>query len=421
MRKVIFHIDVNSAFLSWEAVYRLRHLGGSRDLRKETAAVAGDAAMRHGIILAKSIPARRYQIRTGETIPEARRKCPGLILVPPNYSLYERCSQAFMEILRRYSPCVEQYSIDEAFMDMTGTEKLWGDPVTAASRIRDQIRLELGFTVNVGISENKVLAKMASDFRKPDMVHTLWKHEIREKLWPLPVSDLFFVGRATTGKLKKLGIDRIKELACADPGLVKLHLKKHGEVIQAFANGMDVSVVREEPPANKGYGNSTTIAFDVTDPSGAKLVLLALAETVGTRLRAAGVRAERIAVGIRYFDLSQAGQQMTLTDATNITTELHARACQIFDRLWDGRPIRQLGIHTGKLRDKGDMRQIHMFDPTDHEKLERMDAAVDKIRGRYGIDAVKRAVFLENCHVDHMSGGISREKRTVDYSKISVE
>ncbi|CBK76445.1 Nucleotidyltransferase/DNA polymerase involved in DNA repair [[Clostridium] cf. saccharolyticum K10] len=418
-RNIIFHIDVNSAFLSWEAVYRLYHLGGKVDLREKVSAVGGDMAMRHGIILAKSIPAKKFHIKTGETILEAKQKCPELILVPPNYGLYEKCSQAFMDILRQYSPAVEQYSIDEAFVDMTGTDKLWGDPVTAAVRMKDQIRDMLGFTVNVGISENKLLAKMASDFRKPDRVHTLWKEEIPDKMWPLPVSDLFFVGRATAKKLFNLGIHTIGELAHADPHLLKAHLKKHGEVIWAFSRGMDVSVVQPEAPANKGYGNSTTIAFDVTDASTAKLVLLALAETVGTRLRAAKVRAEVIAVGIKTYDLSYASHQMTLQNATNITIEIHRCACQLFDELWDGTPIRHLGIHTSRVKDGFNMRQLDMFDDTDYEKLERMDAAVDRIRRRYGIDSVKRAAFVGS-PIDHLSGGISREKRTVDYKKIRV-
>ena len=418
-RNIIFHIDVNSAFLSWEAVYRLYHLGGKVDLREKVSAVGGDMAMRHGIILAKSIPAKKFHIKTGETILEAKQKCPELILVPPNYGLYEKCSQAFMDILRQYSPAVEQYSIDEAFVDMTGTDKLWGDPVTAAVRMKNQIRDMLGFTVNVGISENKLLAKMASDFRKPDRVHTLWKEEIPDKMWPLPVSDLFFVGRATAKKLFNLGIHTIGELAHADPHLLKVHLKKHGEVIWAFSRGMDVSVVQPEAPANKGYGNSTTIAFDVTDASTAKLVLLALAETVGTRLRAAKVRAEVIAVGIKTYDLSYASHQMTLQNATNITIEIHRCACQLFAELWDGSPIRHLGIHTSRVKDGINMRQLDMFDAADYEKLEKMDAAVDRIRGRYGIDSVKRAAFVGS-PIDHMSGGISREKRTVDYKKVRV-
>ena len=376
--------------------------------------------MRHGIILAKSIPAKRYHIKTGETILEAKQKCPELILVPPNYGLYEKCSKAFMDILRQYSPDVEQYSIDEAFVDMTGTEKLWGDPVRAANRLKNQIRDTLGFTVNIGISENKLLAKMASDFQKPDRVHTLWRNEIEDKMWPLPVSDLFFVGRATTQKLLKLGIQTIGDLAHADPELLKIHLKKHGEVIWAFARGMDVSVVQSEAPANKGYGNSTTIAFDVTDASTAKLVLLALAETVGTRLRAAKVRAEVIAVGIKSHDLRYASHQMTLRNATNITTEIHKFACRLFDELWDGSAIRHLGIHTSRIKDGINMRQLDMFDATDYEKLEKMDAAVDQIRKRYGIDSVKRAAFVDS-PIDHMSGGISREKRSVDYEKIGVK
>lgn len=424
MKPIIFHIDVNSAFLSWEAAYRIHHMGEKTDLRKEVAAVGGDAALRHGIILAKSIPAKQYQIHTGESIVEALQKCPALKLVPPNYGLYESCSAAFMEILRRYSPCVEQYSIDEAFVDMSGTENLWGTPTEAADRIRRQIREELGFTVNIGISENKLLAKMASDFRKPDQVHTLWRSEIKTKLWPLPVSDLFFVGRATAKKLLNLGLCTVGDLAECDPAILKAHLKKHGEVIWAFANGMDASIVQPQPPDHKGYGNSTTIAFDVSDASTAKLVLLALSETVGTRLRAAGVCAEVIAIGIKTFDFQYASRQMTLRNATNITAEIHRYACRLFDSLWDGTPIRHLGIHTSRISDKVTIRQLDLFDTVNftsrvppklhYEKLEKMDETVDAIRKQYGIDAVKRAVFLGNS-IDHMSGGISREKRTAIY------
>jgi DNA polymerase-4 len=420
MSSVIFHVDVNSAFLSWEAVYRICYLGAKTDLRREVAAVGGDMAMRHGIILAKSIPAKKYKIRTGESILEAKQKCPNLKIVPPNYNLYDQCSKAFMEILREYSPDVEQYSIDEAFVDMTSTCRLWGEPVDVANRIRERIKRELGFTVNIGIAENKLLAKMASDFQKPDQVHTLWKNEIQTKMWPLPVSDLFFVGRATEKKLWTLGIRTIGELANTDVRSLRSHLKKHGEVIWAFANGIDVSIVEPIAPDQKGYGNSTTIAFDVTDASTAKLVLLSLAETVAARLRAAGVRAEVIAVGIKTFDLAYASHQMTLVNATNITNEIHKCACQLFDELWDGTSIRHLGLHTSRIKDGVNMRQLDMFDDTDYEKLEEMDAAIDAIRMRYGRDAIKRAAFIGS-RIDPMGGGISREKRTVDYSKIEIE
>ncbi len=199
-KKIIFHIDVNSAFLSWEAVYRIRHLNGTLDLRTIPSAVGGDRSKRHGIILAKSIPAKKYQIKTGEPVGEALRKCPELTLVPPHYELYEKSSRAFINILKKYSDQVEQYSIDEAFMDMTGTQSLFGTPVAAATTIKDEIYHTLGFTVNVGISDKKLLAKMASDFKKPNLVHTLYTEEIKEKMWPLPVRDLFLVGGASEKK-----------------------------------------------------------------------------------------------------------------------------------------------------------------------------------------------------------------------------
>lgn len=419
-QRLIFHIDVNSAFLSWEAVYRLYHLGASKDLRNEICAVGGDMALRHGIILAKSIPAKKYGIRTGESIMEARRKCPELILVPPNYSLYERCSAAFMDILREYSDTVEQYSIDEAFLDYTQMEPLYGDALKAAQKIRDHIREKLGFTVNIGVSENKLLAKMASDFKKPDRVHTLFPDEVPQKMWPLPVSDLFFVGRATAKKLWNLGIRTIGDLARSDPDLLRSHLKKHGEIIWNFANGRDVSFVQALPPANKGYGNSTTIPFDVTDRSTARLVLLGLAETVGLRLRKAKVKAEVISLGIKYDTFEHGSCQMTLDTATDITMEIHRYACLLFDRLWNGKPIRHLGIHTGKLWGSDTVRQLDMFDSTDYGKLQCMDETIDGIRKRFGMDAVMRASFI-NSPIDHLSGGISREKRQVDYKQIRIE
>ena len=247
---VVFHVDVNSAFLSWEAVYRIRELGAKKDLRDELCAVGGDRQARRGIILAKSQSAKGYGVRTGESILEAKRKCPDLKLVPANYHLYRQSSEAFIKILKEYSPEMEQYSIDEAFMNMTGMEKLFGPPREAAERIRERIFRELGFTVNIGISTNKLLAKMASDFKKPNLVHTLFPEEIPEKMWPLPVRELFFVGRSTEASLKRLGIRTIGDLAKTDPELLKYHLKKHGEVIWNFANGRDAGVIETEETEN---------------------------------------------------------------------------------------------------------------------------------------------------------------------------
>lgn len=421
MKSIIFHIDVNNAYLSWEAAYRLHHLGGFLDLRTIPSAVSGDMAARHGIILAKSMPAKSFGIHTGQTIPEALQKCPGLYMAPPNYELYQKCSRAFLKILQEYTPAVEQYSIDEAFMDMTETIHLFGTPAQTARELKDRVRRELGFTVNVGVSSNKLLAKMAGGFQKPDRVHTLFPEEIPVKMWPLPVSDLFFVGRAAAKKLKDLGINTIGELAKSEPGILSLHLKKQGQIIHAFANGIDTAQVEPVPPPQKGLGNSTTIAFDVKDADTARLVLLGLAETVGSRLRKSHVQASLMSVGIKSFDLSYESHQMILKNPTNITTELHKHACVLFDRLWDKKTaIRHLGIHTSRLQEGEGSRQINMFDQADPVKLKQLDKTIDSIRRRYGMDAVQRAAFLKT-PIDHLEGGISREKRSADYSRICIE
>ena len=418
-RRVIFHIDVNSAFLSWEAVYRIHHLGGKLDLRDIPSAVGGDISKRHGIILAKSIPAKKYNIKTGEPVTDALRKCPDLVLVPPNYNLYQKSSKAFLEILKDYSPSVEQYSIDESYLDMTGTESLFGEPEYVANEIRKRVYKELGFTVNVGVSNNKVLAKMASDFRKPNLVHTLWIDEIKEKMWPLPVSELFFIGRATTRKLYGIGIKTIGELAQTDLSIIKSHFGKHGEVIWSFANGIDFSSVEPIPPPQKGYGNSTTIAFDVADRETAHLVLLSLAETVSVRLRDDDVKIKVISVGIRDYNLEYYSHQKKLKSATNITREIYESACQVFDEMWDKVPIRHLGIHTSQVVTE-ETRQLNLFDDIDYEKQERLDKAIDDIRKRFGTDSIIRASFAKSDRIDHMSGGISREKRTVNYDKLNI-
>ena len=321
---------------------------------------------------------------------------PNLLIISPNHKLYKEYSNAFMDILREYTPDAEQFSIDEAFMDMTGTQLLFGEPIAAANQIKDRIKKELGFTVNVGISSNKLLAKMASDFQKPDLVHTLFPDEIRTKMWGLPVSDLFFVGRVTTKKLLTMGIHTIGDLAQTDVELLKLHFKRQGEVIWNFANGIDFSVVQSEPTPNKGYGNSTTVSFDVTDLETAKMVLLTLAENVAGRLRKDGVKIETVSVGIKDTNFKSSSHQKVLESPTNITAEIYQIACVLFEELWDGTPIRLLGIQTSKIREMDAGRQLSMFDTTNYEKLEKLDAAVDKIRGKFGDEVVKRASFLGN-------------------------
>ncbi len=406
--KLIFHVDVNSAFLSWEAVERLKHPEQfpeiTVDLRTIASAVGGDRSKRRGIILAKSVPAKKYGVKTGEPITDALKKCPQLVLVPARHEVYRRYSEAFLSILERYSDVIEQCSIDECFIDMTGTEKLFGAPVEAATRIKDEIYRELGFTVNVGISTNKLLAKMASDFRKPNLVHTLFPYEIKSKMWGLPVGELFLVGRSTQSTLHTLGIHTIGELANADVDMLRASLKKQGEVIWKFANGQGVSVVEAEPADVKSYGNATTIAFDVTDEATAGMVLMSLAETVGRRLRKDDARAEVVSVNIKYNDLSKASHQCELLHATNVTDEIYQAAARLFEELWDGRPVRLLGIQTSHVSRAGDGRQMTLFDDADYEKREKLDRAMDRIRERFGTDSVKRASFLLQDQIDHAVG-----------------
>lgn len=413
MDSVIFHVDVNSAYLSWEAVYRVKILGEALDLRTIPSAIGGDIKKRHGIILAKSLPAKKYKIQTGESIMEALNKCPNLTLVSPNYELYEECSKGFMEILREYAPSVEQYSIDEAYCDMTGTQYIYSSPYDIACIIKDRIYEELGFTVNIGISSNKLLAKMASDFKKPDMVHTLYPEEIKEKMWRLPVSELFYVGRATTKKLFNMGIQTIGQLAETDVSILRAHLKKHGELIHDFANGVDTSYVIEEKPKNKGYGNSTTIAFDVDNRYAAGMVLLALSETVCTRLRKDKVLAGVVSITIVDYNFYGESHQMTLDTPTNITAEIFSASLRLFDDLWKGIPIRHLGIHTSRVTNDFGIRQLSLFDHNlFYEKLSKWDRTVDAIRERYGSDSIKRAAFLKSS-IYHMSGGVPLKKNEV--------
>lgn len=417
MSKVIFHIDVNSAFLSWEATYRMRELGDTEDLRLIPSAVGGSEESRHGIVLAKSESAKKYGVTTGEPLVDARRKCPNLKTVPANFPIYVKYSTAMMKILEDYSPDIEQYSIDESFIDMSGTQNLFGPPIEAAHTIKDRIYQELGFTVNVGISTNKLLAKMASDFKKPNLVHTLFPEEVPTKMWPLPVSELFFVGRQTTKRLHALGIFTIGDLAHTDKKIIQDNLKGHGEVIWEFANGigdsMDDVASKTRKPANKGYSNETTLAFDVTDVNLAKEILLSLTETVATRIRADKSYISVVSVYFVDNEFRHSSKQMTLDSATNVTNEIYYHVCKLFDQLWNGNPIRLLGVQTSKATSEAH-RQYSLFETQNMEKLSKLDSAIDAIRSKYGEDSIKRASFVKTSDeegVSHMTGGLGKAKR----------
>ena len=412
--RIIFHVDVNSAFLSWSAAYRVNILGETVDLRQIPSVVAGDKASRHSIILAKSLPAKKYGIQTGEPLFQALEKCPDLVVVPPDYPLYVEASRHFVEILRQFSPAVEQYSIDEAWVDMTGTRRLYGDPRLAAEQMRARILEELGFTVNIGISSNKLLAKMAGDFEKPNKVHTLFPEEVESKFWPLPVRDLFLVGRATEAKLKRMGIYTIGQLAQTDDKLLKKRLGKHGLTIWHFANGRNVELVSPEPAENKGYGNSVTTAQDVINREAGHQVLLSLCETVAMRMRRDGKCGSCVSVHLRTNEFEHYSHQMTLCGATNMTEELFRYACLVFDEAWDTSiPLRQIGVHVARLSNEP-YQQFDFFSgasPAQYERKLRLDEAVDALRDKYGEDIIRRAKFAQDAQ-HHMAGGLDKARRT---------
>ena len=412
--RVIFHVDANSAFLSWSAAYRVKVLGEETDLREVPSVVAGDKASRHSIILAKSIPAKKYGIQTGEPLFQALEKCPELVVIPPDYDLYVQASRHFVDMLRQFSPAVEQYSIDEAWVDMTGTQRLWGPPRLAAELMRRRINEELGFTVNIGISSNKLLAKMAGDFEKPNKVHTLFPEEMGEKFFPLPVRDLFLVGAATERKLQRLGIYTIGALAAADVRVLKKRLGKQGELLWHFANGRNADAVTPEPAENKGYGNATTTSHDVVTREEAYQVLLSLCETVATRLRKDGKCGSCVSIHLRTNEFHHFSHQCVLHGATNITSEIFEAACRLFDEAWDGiTPMRQLGVQITRLSGEP-YQQFDFFSglsPVQFERKLRLDETVDALRDKYGEDIIRRAKFAGGTE-PHMAGGLSKERRT---------
>ncbi len=391
---VIFHIDVNSAYLSWTAVEELKN-GKKRDLRQIPAIIGGDQKTRHGVVLAKSIPAKKYGIHTGEPVANAFRKCPGLVTAPPDHKLYRRYSDRLMEFLQSYTPVIEQVSVDECYMDFSENVKDYHSPVEGAMEIKNEVYRRFGFTVNVGISSNKLLAKMASDFEKPNKVHTLFPEEIPVKMWPLPVAELYMAGNSSVEILRKLGIFTIGELARMEPKLLELHLKSHGRRLWEFANGIGDAVVEPEPAEAKGIGNSITLSKDAATEEEAKEVLKMLAASVGRRLRDAGQKAKMLSVEIKYYNFESVSHQKQLDKGTNRDEEIYEEAVQLFRELWDKNPIRLLGIRSSKLAEEDEPEQMTIFDPQfrydpKREKTRMIDQALEKVRMKYGEGIVTR-------------------------------
>lgn len=393
MDRIIFHIDVNSAYLSWSAQKLLKEDPTGVDIRTIPSIIGGDRETRHGIVLAKSIPAKKiYGIHTAEPVASALKKCPTLTIIPPDHKLYAACSRRFMQFLRTMTDKIEQVSIDECYMDFTDIAGHFSSPEDGASYIRNHVRDIFGFTVNVGISTNKLLAKMASDFEKPDKTHTLYPWEIQEKMWPLPISELFMAGHASVTVLEKLDIHTIGDLARMDPQILALHLKSHGRTLWEYANGIDGSPVESEPTQAKGIGNSTTLPTDVTNARDAYQILHRLSNKVGKRLKTAGQAANNLCVEIKYSTFDKYSRQMPLPEASQDGDVLWKNACTLFDALWNGNPIRLLGVRAGKLTDQSDPVQMSLFsyDPSAVAKQQKLDRALDAIRGKYGAGAVMK-------------------------------
>lgn len=389
MDRLIFHIDVNSAFLSWSAVEKLKN-GSDVDLREIPSIIGGDIASRHGVVLAKSIPAKAYGIKTGEPVSHALNKCPSLVSEPPDHALYSRCSRQLMELLSSFCPEIEQVSVDECYMDFTNYAKDYPSPVTAATRIKDTVYNTFGFTVNVGISCNKLLAKMASDFQKPNRVHTLFPEEIPAKMWPLPVGELYMAGKSAVAALHKLEIETIGDLAHMDAAILTSHMKSHGRLLWEYANGIDDSPVETEAAALKCVGNSTTLPKDAETSQEAKKVLLSLCNQVAGRLKKHGQLAGMVSTELKYASFVKVSHQKQLPAATCDGKILYTAACQLFDELWNGEPIRLIGVRTSKLTEEAEPIQMSLFDLPKTQKEIKADRAMEELKKRFGDNVIKK-------------------------------
>lgn len=408
--RIIFHIDVNSAYVSWEAAYGLQQ-GKRVDLRDIPSIVGGDESKRHGIVLAKSIPAKEYKILTGESIYSARQKCPNLTIVPPNYELYIKASSSMVDLLKEYSPYIQRYSIDEVFMDYSYIDG--EDFLDTAYEIKDRIKRELGFTVNIGIGPNKLLAKMASDFKKPDRIHTLFYYEIEDKMWPLPIEELFMVGARTKTKLNKRGVFTIGELAKLDREYMYSWLKKPGLTLWEYANGIEDSPVRNCPPPVKSIGNSTTTSYDVDNKEECYMFLLGLSEMVGMRLRDIEQRGRVISVSLKNDQFHSYSHQIKLDTPTDSTNIIYRVSKKLFDAMWNGEAIRRFSISISELS-SNEFCQLSLLEDYD-EREEILDQTIDSIRYRYGYNSVIRSCFLHS-GINPIIGGVVAEK---DYPMMS--
>ena len=390
MERQILHVDVNNAFLSWLAVYKLKN-GEQVDIREQVAVIGGDETKRSGIVLAKSSKAKQFGIVTGETLYSARQKCRNLQVYPGDYKIYREYSNKLYNLLLEYTDKIERYSIDECFLDMTNY--LMGDKlINKANEINKRVKKELGFTVNVGVAHNKLLAKMASDFTKPDRVHTLYEEEIPQKMWNLPISELFMIGKRTVPKLYNMGIKTIGQLAKSDEKLLIKKFGKFGKVMWEYANGIDEAEVNYLPEKPKSIGNSVTLPIDVSDISQLEEVIVALSEQVSYRLRKEDLLATVVNVQLRTKNFEDFSHQAKLDCATSSTKEILKNAKYLFREMYKtGMLIRLVGVRVDGLVEKEQL-QLSLFGNTeDSKKQQKLDSVLDGLNEKYGYNFVKRA------------------------------
>lgn len=391
--RLIFHIDVNSAFVSWSAVEMLKN--GGPDLREVPSIVGGDPDSRRSIVAAKSIPAKKYGIVTGEPVSSALRKCPNLVIAGSNFDWYVKCSRAFKAICQEYTPTMQSFSIDEVFLDMSGMNLIYPDPIATAYEIKDRVYKELGFTVNVGVASNKLCAKMASDFEKPNKVHTLFSNEIESKMWPLPVEDLFTCGKSTSARLRSLGIFTIGELAKYPVEQLTMLLGERGAIhFHNYANGIDDSPVLQETEDAKGYSVETTVEEDLVDIESINRLLLAQTDVVAARMRADEGKCRCIGVTFRNLDFVNKSHQKKLPEATDVTDIIFETAKQLIRESWHGEPLRLLGLSLSDIERDG-FEQMSLFQDENKEKRKALDSTLDSIRGKFGNSAVQRASTID--------------------------
>ena len=393
--RIILHVDVNNAFLSWTAVDMLRN-GSKIDIRNRYAVIGGDESARRGIVIAKSNLCKARGVKTADTLYSARRKCPYLDVYSGNREVYREFSDKMYNYLLSYTNIIERYSIDECFIDYTYSYKLFGDPVELAYKIKNDIKKLFGFTVNVGIGNNKLEAKMASDFSKPDKVHTLFDNEVKTKMWPLPIDDLFMLGKSSASKLHDMGINTIGELANSDRELLIKRFKSHGKMMWEYANGIDDSIVNYMEHDVKSISNSTVLPYDYTNHKECLEVIRELSTEVGKRLRNKKMYASNVNIWIKYNNFKKVSKQITLDNSIHTDDDIYYYSTILFDKLWDTEfSIRGLCVGVGSLSNN-DNRQLSLFDNSINNKNiknndERLQKVIDEIREKYGVDSIKYA------------------------------